>query len=97
MTKDLAMATALATDMCKNYGMFETIGPVALSTNPSLLPTLNKLADAEIHKYLRDIYQRTVELLKKHFPALEELSQRLYEKEVLEMKEIKKILEKHNK
>ncbi len=97
VAKDLVMATALATDMCKNYGMFDTIGPVALSTQPSLLPTLNKLADAEIHKYLRDIYQRTVELLKKHFSALEELSQRLYEKEVLEMKEIKEILEKHNK
>lgn len=97
VSQDLVQATAIAKNMYKVYGMSKVIGPIALSTDPPLVPTLDRIADEEIRRYLCELYHNTIEILLTQRSALEELSETLFAKEILHEPEIRKILEKYNK
>lgn len=104
---DLVRATHIVRKMVCEYGMSEKLGPVTLGTGVEevflgrdLLKERNysdELAyevDKEINRIIEESYQRAFKILKENKSKLIELAKKLEEKEVLEKKDIEKILGK---
>jgi cell division protease FtsH len=89
---DLASATALATQMVREYGLGETIGPVSYSGPPAGYPALAArgysehtqwLIDQEVAALLTKAETRARDLLTGHREALAELTAALLEQETV--------------
>ena len=99
---DLERITNMAYAMVAEYGMSEELGYISLrdSSNPENSygfnrkyspDTSNKIDDA-VHRIIKQNYDKTLELLTKHRDELEDLAQTLLEKEVLDHRDLRKIL-----
>ncbi len=101
---DLEVATEMARGMVCRFGMSDKIGPVALSreTSPFLRvpgmpeqqqmsPALQAEVDNEVRRVLREQYDRALEIVREHRPALEAVSKRLLMEEVMSADEFKKL------
>ncbi|HJZ91090.1 MAG TPA: ATP-dependent zinc metalloprotease FtsH [Gemmataceae bacterium] len=104
-TSDLNMANRLATQMVREYGM-SRLGRVYLTTpEAAFLPAgaaeprgyseqTAREVDLEVRAIVQSCLQEVRTILENGRPALEAVSQRLIEKEVLEDRELLEILEK---
>jgi len=104
---DLSQATHIVRKMITEYGMSERLGPVALHTGPDeiflgrdLLKEKNyseKLAyevDKEVNRLIQEAYTRAYHILEENKEKLLKLAKELEEKEVLEEKDIERIVGK---
>jgi cell division protease FtsH len=90
---DLASATALATQMVREFGLSETIGPVSYSEPPAGYPALAAargysehtqwLVDQEVAALLTEAETRARDLLTSHREALAQLTAALLEQETV--------------
>jgi cell division protease FtsH len=96
-SNDLAVITALARDMVSRYGMGEGIGPVAFATDQNYRnetysqETASKI-DAEVTRIIAEAKAKARKVLEDHRPALNMISERLFEVETLEREEFEKLL-----
>lgn len=105
---DLSKATDIARTMVTQYGMDETLGHVYLESG-SRSPYLNapgfpeekqyseetsREIDSSVHRILDEQYARAKEIITKHRHVLERGAQLLLEKEKIEGKDLKAILDK---
>jgi cell division protease FtsH len=104
---DLQRATDLARSMVAEYGMSETLGPVAFrgQVRPRFLevPGLERevfaeetarLIDAEIRKLLDEAHARALGILREQRRVLDILSRQLIEREVVEGAEVRALIER---
>ncbi len=90
---DLASATALATQMVREFGLSDVIGPVSYSVPPAGHPALaaqrsysehtQQLIDQEVAALLAKAETRARELLTRHKEALTQLTAALLEQETI--------------
>jgi cell division protease FtsH len=90
---DLASATALATQMVREYGLSEALGPVSYSGPPGGHPALGAqrgysehtqwLVDREVAALLANAETRARDLLTEHKEALNQLTAALLEQETV--------------
>lgn len=92
---DLEQATAIAIQIYKVYGMSEEVGPICLLSEHYNLEGLEKEADILIKGFMKEMYRKTLNLIKKHKVALEALTQALLNNEVLYGEEVTEILERY--
>lgn len=97
VSEDLAIATVIAANMIKVYGMFDRLGPISLDDDVFISDALNDLADDILQNYLKEVYQKTEKLLLEHKAELIALAEELKEKETLYSQEILSIFEKTKK
>ncbi len=102
---DLEKASDIARRMVKYYGMSDKLGIVTfepenksafmgwgMGSNKDYSEETARDIDIEVKKIIDDTYAKTREMLEKQKPMLIKLSKILMEKEVIEEKELKKIL-----
>jgi len=102
---DLERATQIARSMVVEYGMSEKLGPLSYSSGqrslylgmqiPESRPYSEQLAaeiDNEVRQIVESAYNVVKELLMKKKQQLEQLAQRLLEKEIVEKEELYQIL-----
>ena len=104
---DLAKATRLARAMVTEYGLSERVGPVSIaSEGPRFLvgpgggvtahhdvsDTLADVIDAEIKRIVSEARDQARALLRAHRDALETITARLLDEEVLEGEELRALL-----
>ncbi len=107
---DLSRVTELARSMVLEYGMSETLGPLTYETRMRNLLGMRQVAEAERSQYSEETLQKidrevrrivdgshkeVRDLLTRERKALDEVAQRLLEKEVIEGEELVEILEEH--
>ena len=89
---DLASATALATQMVREYGLSQAIGPVSYTSPPAGYPALAQrgysehtqwLLDQEVAALLANAETRARDLLTSHRDALDRLTAALLEQETV--------------
>lgn len=103
--KDIEWVTDIASKMVCEYGMSETIGPIALGRRDQEIflgrdffkeknysEQMAYKIDQEVHKIIDSCSKRAEELLQNHLDKLELLANALIEKETLESQEIDEIL-----
>jgi cell division protease FtsH len=99
---DLASATGLATQMVREFGLSETIGPVSYSSQPGGHPALAPrgyseqtqwLLDQEIAALLTTAETRARELLTRHIEALNLLTSALLEQETITGDQVRALLQ----
>jgi len=102
---DLEQATNIARSMVVEYGMSERIGPVAYGRgNRNIFlgtefqerkvysESLAAEIDQEVKRIISEAYQEVHKILSKRMDKLEQLAQRLLEKEVIEKEELEEIM-----
>ena len=101
---DFQQATEMAERMVKEYGMSERLGLVARREGRGGqfigMPTGDKEyseqtareIDEEVARLIQDSYQRAKDLLKEQLPALEKIVEVLFEKEVMDGEELRRLL-----
>ncbi|HJO47972.1 MAG TPA: ATP-dependent zinc metalloprotease FtsH, partial [Candidatus Scalindua sp.] len=102
---DLEKASDIARRMVKYYGMSDKLGIVTfepenkspfmgwgMGSNKDYSEETARDIDIEVKKIIDDVYAKTREMLEKQKPMLIKLSKILMEKEVIEEKELKEIL-----
>ena len=102
---DLSKATAFVQRMVMEFGMSESIGPIAfskqsevflgrdISRGPGYSESTAELIDKEIKRILQECQQKVRDLLSKNKKILDSLAEKLIEKEVLEAEEVDAILQ----
>ncbi len=98
---DIERATELARKMVCNWGMSDTLGPLAfgkreehvflgreLAQTKDYSEETARLIDSEISKFVRQGYDKAKEILQQHTAVLHALAQALLEKETLNSSEI---------
>ena len=107
---DLRVATETVQKMITEYGMSEKLGPITLgksdeqvflgrdfSKERNFSEAVASEIDEEIRRIINECYKRGEEIIKHNKSKLEKLASVLLEKEVLDAKEIEKILGKSPK
>src|SRR5690606_17706441 len=104
---DLQQATEIAAAMVREYGMSESIGPIALGDRrratflqgPGQVTELrghseelHRVVDAEIQRIVQEGLQTARSLVRQHRDKLEALAARLLQQEVVEEEELVRIL-----
>ncbi len=102
---DLKQATQLARKMVLDWGMSDRLGHIALSDNSSEVFLGEELTqrrfysestarevDEEVIKILKDAYERSVQIIETHRDGLDRLVDALIESEVVDGKDVMKIL-----
>jgi cell division protease FtsH len=102
---DIQKATDLAERMVTLYGMSDKLGPVALekaqqqfledyAVNPrrSVSPRVAEVIDQEVYEIMEGAHQLAREILKLNRDLLEEMTQHLLQREILEGKELRHYL-----
>jgi cell division protease FtsH len=99
---DLASATALATQMVRDYGLSDKIGPVSYSGQPTARPALTtprgysehtqQLIDREVAALLTSAETRARDLLTRHQEALTQLTTALLERETITGDQVRALL-----
>ncbi len=103
---DLQRATDLAEQMVGTYGMSEILGPLAYdkqgggrflggSNNPrrELSDATAQAIDKEVRSLVDDGHENALKILRHNLPLLENISQKILEKEVIEGDELKQLLD----
>ena len=97
---DLASATALATQMVREYGLSEAVGPVSYASPPAGYPALAQrgysehtqwLVDQEVAAILTKAETRARDLLTSHRDALAQLTAALLEHETVTGNQVRAI------
>ncbi len=100
-SNDLVRNTELARKMVREWGMSEQVGPMAWGSHEMVFlgddlmhsrdysEQTSRIIDEEVEKILRDQEQRAMVLLGKHRSGLEAVAKSLLEKETVDGKEIK--------
>ncbi len=104
-SNDLQRATDLAEQMVGTYGMSDILGPLAYdkqgggqflggSNNPrrELSDATAQAIDKEVRSLVDDAHENALNILKKNLSLLEDISQKILEKEVIEGDELKEML-----
>lgn len=98
-SSDLKQATALATNMVKEWGMSEKVGVRTFDEDHSSLIVVNELApntseviDAEIKRLLHESYERAKAILKTHQKEHKLLAEALLKYETLDADDVKQLL-----
>jgi len=104
-SSDIKRATQLAHSMVCEWGMSD-LGPVSFGSNDEVFlgrdftrmrefsDETASAVDREIHKFLDEGYKDAKQLLEKHQDVLEAITQALYEKEILDAREVYEIIDK---
>lgn len=104
--QDLKHATSIARMMVCNWGMSETLGPQRFGQNQEVLflgrevsrqqdysdETARRI-DAEVSRLLRDAHDRAHRILEENREKLEMISRRLLERETIDGRDVKDIVE----
>ena len=104
-SNDLQRATDLAEQMVGTYGMSDILGPLAYdkqgggqflggNNNPrrELSDATAQAIDKEVRSLVDDAHENALNILKKNLSLLENISQKILEKEVIEGDELKEML-----
>jgi ATP-dependent metalloprotease len=93
-SSDFQVATSLATNMVKSYGMSDKIGQrvFAQETN-DLSPNSQEVIDQEIKRLLQESYDRARAILKSHSNELKLIAEALMVHETLDVNQIKSLIE----
>ena len=104
-SNDLQRATDLAEQMVGTYGMSEILGPLAYdkqgggqflggNNNPrrELSDATAQAIDKEVRSLVDDAHENALNILKNNLSLLENISQKILEKEVIEGDELKEML-----
>jgi len=106
-SNDLQVLTGLARDMVTKYGMSEKIGTLVLTGDgrPMFGGTgiegkehsekVSSDVDAEVRRIVDEAYEKALNIITKHRPALDAIAQRLIEVETLEREEFEQLLIAH--
>ncbi len=102
---DLKRATSIARKMVGQWGMSDTIGPVAFrdgEENPFLGKELHEqrqyseqtaaIIDSEVQRFLNEAQQRALKLLTEHRDKLDKIAQALLEEELVEHDDLVKLI-----
>ncbi|MCC5468271.1 ATP-dependent zinc metalloprotease FtsH [Pelosinus baikalensis] len=102
---DLIQATELARKMVCEYGMSDTLGPVALSRSqeqvflgrdiargPNNSQEMDYTIDKEIHQILENAYEKAEEIIKSNLDKLRLIATTLLEREKLDGEELSQLL-----
>jgi cell division protease FtsH len=104
---DLQRATEVARAMVMQYGMSDTLGPVALDRRsrppflavPGIETNAEPLAeetsreiDAEVKRLMTEAHETAVGVLRDHRPALDAVMRRLLDREVVEGSEVRSLV-----
>ena len=97
-SNDIEVATNLAKDMVKKYGMSDRIGPINLEAKEQqeLQAFGNSVEDVigvEVKELIDTAYKRAQELIMEHMDKLHAVAQKLLEKETITATEFQKIFE----
>jgi len=103
---DLERATQIVRQMIMEYGMSDSLGPITLGRKQDQVflgrdlgrdrdysEEIAKAIDQEIRKTIDDCYQRAQDILEEDRSKLEKIARALLEKETLNSKEIKALVE----
>ena len=98
-SNDIEVATSLAKDMVKKYGMSDRVGPVNLETKEQyeLQAFGNNIEDiigVEVKELIDTAYKRAQDLILEHMDKLHAVAQKLLEKETITAEEFQKIFDK---
>ena len=104
-SNDLQRATDLAEQMVGTYGMSDILGPLAYdkqgggqflggNNNPrrELSDATAQAIDKEVRSLVDDAHEKALNILNKNLSLLEDISQKILEKEVIEGEELKEML-----
>jgi cell division protease FtsH len=103
---DLQHATEVARAMVAQYGMSESLGPVALPAVPrsrflsgvveqadTISEDTARTIDSEVKQLMTDAHERAVQILKRHRSTLDAVVQLLLAHEVVEGDEVRRLLD----
>ena len=104
-SNDLQRATEIVRDMVIKYGMSDSIGPVVYDSGNGEVflgkdyghvnnysEETSARIDAEVEKIMRQAYDKTVEILKKHYDKLELVANALLKKEKINGEEFESLM-----
>lgn len=106
-SNDLQVATALARDMVKQYGMSDKLGPVAFDPSPGrplfgypmgereYSERVGAEIDAEVSLIISEAIRRAEEIVSKYKTALNTIAARLIEVETIERDEFETLITAH--
>ena len=89
---DIEVATEIAKDMVTVYGMSDTVGPICLKQkepyeNRILGENIDDVIGAEVKRMIDIAYKRAQEIILAHMDKLQQVAERLLEKEIISAEE----------
>ena len=91
-SNDIEVATEIAKDMVTVYGMSDTVGPICLKQkepyeNRILGKNIDDVIGAEVKRMIDIAYKRAQEIILAHMDKLQQVAERLLEKEIISAEE----------
>ena len=91
-SNDIEVATEIAKDMVTVYGMSDTVGPICLTQkepyeNRILGENIDDVIGAEVKRMIDVAYKRAQEIILAHMDKLQQVAERLLEKEIISAEE----------
>ena len=91
-SNDIEVATEIAKDMVTVYGMSDTVGPICLKQkepyeNRILGENIDDVIGAEVKRMIDIAYKRAQEIILAHIDKLQQVAERLLEKEIISAEE----------
>lgn len=91
-SNDIEVATEIAKDMVTVYGMSDTVGPICLKQkepyeNRILGEDIDDVIGAEVKRMIDIAYKRAQEIILAHMDKLQQVAERLLEKEIISAEE----------
>lgn len=91
-SNDIEVATEIAKDMVTVYGMSDTVGPICLKQkepyeNRILGENIDDVIGAEVKRMIDIAYKRAQEIILTHMDKLQQVAERLLEKEIISAEE----------
>ena len=91
-SNDIEVATEIAKDMVTVYGMSDTVGPICLKQkepyeNRILGENIDDVIGAEVKRMIDVAYKRAQEIILAHMDKLQQVAERLLEKEIISAEE----------
>lgn len=96
-SNDIEVATEIAKDMVTVYGMSDTVGPICLKQkepyeNRILGENIDDVIGAEVKRMIDIAYKRAQEIILAHMDKLQQVAERLLEKEIISAEEFEEII-----
>ena len=97
-SNDIEVATEIAKDMVTVYGMSDTVGPICLKQkepyeNRILGENIDDVIGAEVKRMIDVAYKRAQEIILAHMDKLQQVAERLLEKEIISAEEFQTFFE----
>ena len=91
-SNDIEVATEIAKDMVTVYGMSDTVGPICLKQkepyeNRILGENIDDVIGAEVKRMIDIAYKRAQEIILAHMDKLQQVAEKLLEKEIISAEE----------